>query len=439
MAGAAIGSARWGRPWPGWSHPAVVNVAVVGLPSSGKSPGADAAAMPLADLTADLNDDWEERQREFRSAKQEAEERRANWKADVKAALKEYRTPPREPPGAREPDTPKKRAAYTTDTTMEAARDLSAANMRGLLLHRDELAGFMGGMGRYGNGDGATERTFWLQAYEGRRWSSARVKDGGNAPDIPHLTWAILGGFQPDRLASTLLTGDDDGLAARFLYVWPEPLADVSPRPDGTPLPFDLKAKLRRLRELPMLDDEPVIVPFTEEAAVAMQDWRREVKALESGAAGLFLSWIGKLPGFAVRLSVIFAHLAWLAEEAAREPEAVTLDDFSWALGFLSEYTVPMARRAFGEAALPEAERDARRLARWYLALSAPRAETLNARELRRVGDGLGIPTAPRTEAALGELQELGLLRRAPSREGGRPGRQRSDWAVNPSVREARP
>jgi hypothetical protein len=42
-------------------------------------------------------------------------------------------------------------------------------------------------------------------------------------------------------------------------------------------------------------------------------------------------------------------------------------DAISRALGFLDDYAVPMARRAFGEAALPEAERDARRLARWIL------------------------------------------------------------------------
>ena len=40
------------------------------------------------------------------------------------------------------------------------------------------------------------------------------------------------------------------------------------------------------------------------------------------------------------------------------------LDALTRALGFLAEYAVPMAKRTFGEAALPEAERDARRLAR---------------------------------------------------------------------------
>jgi hypothetical protein len=438
VVGATLGNARWGSPWPGWTQPPAVNVACIGTPATGKSPGIDAAATPLSDLAADLNDDWEERQREFRSARQEAKERRAAWEADVKEAVRRRTPPPREPEGAREPEEPKKRRAYTTDATMEAARDLSAANPRGLLLHRDELAGWLSGMGRYGNGDGGTDRAFWLQAYEGRRWSSARVKDGDNAPEIPHLTWGILGGFQPDRLASTLLSGDDDGLAARFLYTWPAPPADVSPRPDGTPLPFDMQAALRRMRELPMPESKPVVLPFDDAAADALQDWRREVKAMEADAAGLFLSWSGKLPGFAVRLAVIFAHMAWIAApDGTPPPERLTLDDLARALGFLADYAVPMARRAFGEAALPDAERDARRFARWYLRQTLPRPAILNARKLRREGNGPGIASAERIEAALAELAELGLVRRAPGREGGGTGRPRADWAVNPLMQDA--
>jgi hypothetical protein len=85
----------------------------------------------------------------------------------VKEAVKRRAAPPREPAGAAEPAAPTKRRTYTSDPTWEAARDLSAANPRGLLLHRDELAGWLSGMGRYGNGDAGADRAFWLQAYEG--------------------------------------------------------------------------------------------------------------------------------------------------------------------------------------------------------------------------------------------------------------------------------
>jgi hypothetical protein len=380
VTGATIGNARWGSPWDGWKHPTIVNVACIGLPSAGKSPAIDAVAGPAAGLVDDLNEDFEERMRAWRTASQEAKERRALWEADVKTAVKEGRAAPGEPAGARDPDRPRRRRVHSTDPTIEAARDLSAANPRGLLLHRDELAGWIAGMDRYGGGGGA-DRPFWLQAYEGGRWTSDRVKDGDDGCDVPHLTWGIVGGIQPDRLASLLLSGEDDGLSARFIYAWPAPPASVSDPPDGIGLPFAPKPKLLRLRELPMPEDpEPVVLPFTPEAMQALQDWRREVKAMEGDAAGLYLSWLGKLPGMAVRLAVIFLHLEWLGRPAGTQaPEVVDFDAVTRAVGFLADYAVPMARRAFGEAALPEAERDARRLARWLLRQS-PVPATLNAR-----------------------------------------------------------
>ncbi len=436
VVGAAIGNARWASPWDGWQHPPVVNMACIGLPSAGKSPAIDATTGPLSQLEADLNDDTEDRMRGWRTEKQEAKERRALWEADMKAAVKENRPAPLEPLGAVEPEQPARRRAYSTTPTMEAARDLSAANPRGLLLHRDELAGWITGMDAY-SGKAGMERAFWLQTYEGKRWAADRVKDGDNARDVPNLTWAIVGGIQPDRLASLLLNGDDDGLSARFLYCWPAPSADISEPPDGRALPFVLKDRLLRLRQLPMVNDDPLLLLFTAEAIEALQELRREVKRQEAEAAGLFLSWLGKVPGMAVRLSLIFLYLDWLEQPAgAPEPEAVDLNALARALGFLCDYALPMARRAFGEAALPEAERDARRLARWLLRQS-PMPETLNARQLRRMGNGPGIGTAERIEAALHELAELHVVRPAPGRDGGSKGRQRADWMLNPAMQRA--
>jgi hypothetical protein len=435
-AGAQIGNARWGAPWGSWREPPVLNVAVVGNPSAGKSPGLDTTADRLSDLEAEMNADWEERQREWRTRRQAAKERRAMWEADVKEAVKRGNPPPAEPPGAGEPEPLARRRALSTDPTTEKAARLSAENPRGLLLLRDELAGWIANMDRYsGAGAGGGDRAFWLQAYGGRRWVPDRVKDGELGVAVPHLAWGVLGGIQPDRVASLLMAGDDDGLAARFLYTWPAPRPPR--RPQRAPRSDFLLAMLRRLRELPWQPPEPVVLPFTEEAAAALQDWREEAAAMEAEAAGLFLSWLGKLPGFTVRLAVVFEHLAWLEREYAPPPEAVGMDAVARALGFLADYAVPMARRVFGEAALPEAERDARRLGRWYLRQPAPWPETLNARALRRAANGPGIPTASRITAALEELAELGWVRAAPAREGS-AGRQRADWTVNPALREER-
>ena len=433
-AGGCIGNARWGQPKEGWAEPPVVNVALVGRPSAGKSPALDQLVNPLHAIAAELNADWSDRRRRHATDKAGAEERQKMWRAEVKGAAERRCAPPMLPADAEDPEPPHKHRLVSTDPTVAKAERMSAGNPRGLLLVRDELAGWVAGMDRFGAGGSGADRAFWLQAYGGRPWSPDRVKDGDAEVSVPHLTWAVMGGIQPDRLASLLLAGDDDGFAARFLYVWPEALP-----PRWTEAGGGLgqgKAWLARLRALPWTPPEPLLLPFTRAAQAALHDWRVQVASMEESATGLFLSWLGKLPGFAVRLAVILAHLAWAPDaDVVALPEVIVEADVLRAVTFLNEYAVPMARRAFGEAGLPEAERNARRLARWLLR-QRPRPATLNVRALRRMANGPGIADAERLTAALQELAALGWVRAMPDREGERGGRPRNDWAVNPAIVE---
>ena len=377
-------------------------------------------------IEAENNEDWQERRRDHASDDLAAKVKRERWQDDVRTAVKMGNPPPTMPADAVEPAPPQRRRILSTDPTVAKAERMSAANARGLLMLRDELAGWLAGLDRYSGGG---DRQFWLQANGGRPWTPDRVKDGDNEISVPHLTWGIVGGIQPDRLASLLLAGDDDGMAARFIYCWPDTVPPRRP-PSGQGL-AEAREWLRRLRTLPWTPPEPLLVPFSEAAQAIMQEWREAAAAMEVGAGGLFLSWVGKLPGFAARLALIFAHLAWCADGRREPPSEVTEADILRAMTFLADYAVPMARRAFGEAALPQAERDSRRLARWLLR-QKPRPGTLNARELRRMADGPGIPDAARIDAALHELAELGWVQEAARTVSG--GRSRSDWRVHPDI-----
>ena len=124
---------------------------------------------------------------------------------------------------------------------------LLAAHDKGLLFFRDELAGWFGGFGRY-SGTGA-DRAFWIEAYGGRQFTIDRVKHPLPIV-IPRLSVGVLGGVQPDRLAD-LLRGPDDGLQARFLWLWPDKVPPRRPRRSP-----DTEAALeafRRLAELPLV------------------------------------------------------------------------------------------------------------------------------------------------------------------------------------------
>jgi hypothetical protein len=431
-AGTLIGNERWGRPWDGWAEPPALFGTLVGRPSSGKSPGLDAVTNLLAQLEIELNTDWDDSRRTYKRDLAAAKERRALWEADIKAAVNRKLPPPDMPVDAEDPDPPARRRLFSTDPTVEKAARLAHANPRGLLLVRDVLAGWIGGMDRYSRGNGS-DRAFWLQAYGGRHWTPDRVKDGERDIIVPHLLWGVCGGIQPDRIASRLLIGDDDGLAARFVYSWPSPVPPS--RPSRVPDYTLAVAALRRLVELPWQSPEPIILPFTDAAAAALQAFREEAADLEGCTAGMFLSWIGKLPGFCLRLAVIIQHLAWCWDDPLPPPPNEIEE---WAVAaaadFLEQYAVPMARRVFGEAALPQAERDARTIARWLLRQN-PLPEIINARDLRRMADGPGIRDAYRMNAALEELAEADWVRPARARAAGY-GRTRLDWAVNPALQD---
>jgi hypothetical protein len=434
-AAGSIGNARWGSPWRGWREPPILNVGAVGLPSSGKSPGQAVVTNAYRDFERDLGVNHPETRREWEAAKRAAKLRRAAWEQEVKAAVDAGESPPPMPADGEEPPKPERPRLFTTDATSEALAALLAGNPRGLVLIRDELAGWIGQMDKYGAGNGGSDRAFWLEAYDGRGFTVDRVKYGGDAVYIPHLSVSVLGSIQPDRLASLLLAGDDDGMAARFLYLWPERVPPRRPRsvPDGDLLP----AAFRRLRSLQMTkaDDgslRPVVLRMTEAASERLQAFREQVAEKEQAAEGLYLSWLGKSPGRAVRLALILELLWWAGDPNAPEPaeigEAATLA----ARALLDGYLIPMAVRTFGEAALPLPERDAAALARWIVR-QHPVPEVVNARELR-IKAALPTRQPERYDLALAELVEPRRLRPAPGRAGDNAGRRRKDFEVNPAV-----
>jgi hypothetical protein len=431
-AGTLIGNSRWASPWGDWREPPVIWEASVGRPSSGKTPGMRPTIKLLQMLQSELNEDWDTRRRGYKRDLAAAKERRTIWEKDVKLAVDGRRAPPDMPADAEDPSNPQRRRLFSTTPTTEKAARLAFDNPRGMVLIRSELAGWLGGMDRYAGREGA-DRAFWLEAYDGDHWAPDRVKDGEEIVTIDHLLWAIMGGIQPDRIASQLLSGDDDGLAARLIYTWPEPQPPRMPRASAD---YETAfVSLRRLLALPWQPPQPMLLPFTREAALRLQELRMLTSDLEATALGMFQSWLGKLPGFCVRLANILTHLGWCWSGNALHPDRIEQTAVDQAAEYLESYAVPMAHRVFGETALPQDARDALRLARWLMRQKPP-PETLNARELYKMADGPGIADAKRMIAALHDLADSDWLRRSPT-EGSARGRKRGDYEVNPKLAAA--
>ena len=103
-------------------------------------------------------------------------------------------------------------------TIERVATLLATAAPKGLLIVRDELAGWITGMNAYNDAG----RAFWIEAFGGRPYRVERQKH----PEpiiVPRLAVSVFGGVQPDRLGP-LMREADDGLLARILWAWPDPI-----------------------------------------------------------------------------------------------------------------------------------------------------------------------------------------------------------------------
>jgi len=299
---------------------------------------------------------------------------------------------------------------------------------RGLLLARDELAGWLLGMERYAGG--GSDRPFYLEAYGARPYTVERM--GRDAITVEKLSISIIGGIQPDRLHTLLLSTDDDGLLARIIPIWPDPVPIKMPETSASD--EFIQRVLNRLLNLSMYDDEngilqPTIIHFSEGAKNALNEFRKSVRELENKAEGLILSFLGKLPGIAVRLSLVIQYLDW-ASEGNSEPDQISSDTLDRAVSLVMNYLLPMAHRAYAEASVPEDLAKALRLVRCIRENSW---KTLSTRDVLR-RNIRGLSKSADLNLILTQLEDGDVIHPinvAPSVNGGRPIKK---FTVNPAI-----
>lgn len=428
VAGATIGNARWASPWRGWNEPPIIWTMPIGTPSMGKSPAIDAALQPLRKAERPLREAAKIQHKAWAEKAELAKLAEQAWKEAAKAAIKAGEAPPDRPEGCDVGPPPHIPRLVVNDGTIERLGAILAKQPRGTLQMRDELAGWLEGMARYSGG--GSDRPFWLEAFGGRGFTVERM--GREPLTIDRLTIGVLGGIQPDRLKTLLFKSDDDGLLARFLPIWPEP-APLR-RPQAWADETLLEIALERLLTLDLVEDErgesrPWFIPFTEDARGLMDEFRLEVRSWESGAEGLMLSFVGKLPGMAARLALVLAFLDWAAD-GAEEPREITRQYFGRAAHLVEAYFLPMARRAYADAATPKTERAARRLVG---IIREQGWERFTSREVMKL-DRAGLGTKAELDPALALLTDGDCIRPIEptvNPQGGRPQRL---FAVNPAI-----
>lgn len=428
--GAMIGNVRHPQAGAGWREPPALWCALVGAPSSGKSPAMEAPLALVRHIEEGLSAGFETARREYETKKQFAKASREDWEVSVKAAVKAAEPSPRLPDDAICPPEPVRPRVVVGDVTTEKLAALSAGLPRGLMMVRDELAGYLAAFDRYGGG--GTDRAFALEMYGGRGFVVDRVK----SPEpihIRHLTVGLLGGVQPDKVA-LVTTGQDDGLPSRLLWVWPDILPEFvlsKSRLDQS----SAQAAFGRLASLPMSVDEggalhPLLIRLTPEAEDILEQFARMMAIRSNAASGLLAGALGKARGHVLRLGAILEHAWWCGVRGATEPETISAKAIGTAAELMDSYFIPMTERVLCDAAASVADRNATVLARHLKQAGESRFNARNTRH--KIGGTLRDATD--MAAACKALAEAGLIRPDFLRVGPGHGRAAQNYEVNPAV-----
>jgi hypothetical protein len=408
-----------------WQQPLVLWQALVGMPSSGKSPALAAVRRLLAVIEDALR-----AQDAFRRGSHDAAVERARlltdqWKERCAAAHAKGEAMPEKPEAALYDEAFVPTQIMVADSTMEALADVVAGNPRGVVLFRDELTAWFANQGRYANG--GSDRAHWLEAW-GAEPITINRRNRGQPLHLKHFPVSIVGTIQPDRIAEAF-AGGDDGLAARFLFGWPE-------GPDYTPLmdrrvPDDGQAlvMLQRIAHIVGPADSPLVLPFDAEAVLLFDHFHAGLHREARDAEGLEAGWLGKGPGTVVRLAGVLALLAWSEREpTGLPPQAIDRETVQFAIGLWSHYFKAHARKVFHQAGRSDRDRAARRVVRW---LQTTATTELGREQVRREALAHAVD-AEGADRVIARLAQGGVLRLLPPPKGrGRPARR---WQANPAV-----
>jgi hypothetical protein len=418
MAGGLIGTSRTINPNHGWAEPPTLWMMIVGAPSSNKSPAIDVCHNVLSELETELNTDYDALKETYHDAMQVYETYEKAWKDLTKKAIKEGEEPPEKPESMVKPDKPCRKRIVLASATIEQIAELLQQNPRGLMVVRDEMAGLLMNLERYGSG---TDRQFYIESNGGRRYT-VDIKSRPEALIIPRLLLTLQGGIQPQRLQEIFQAHADDGLSARFLYDWSDsvPLQRVTKGYDKVML----KHIFTRLYKLELHFTEhstpqAVAVRVDDDALDLLHAYDVPRQVQEKEADGLLTSHIGKLRGYVVRVAGVLAFLDWAVGTDWDEPTSIDIQTVKRAIRLVDGYYLPMARRCFGDMSLPQEQRDTALILKW---LAKQRATIFDATLLPRAKN-TPLKDRKRRDNAIDSMLELGIIkeRGVTTPKGGRP------------------
>lgn len=403
--GGIIGKAYQVRVSADWFEPLAAWVALIGNPSSGKTPACKAIKRKLKSLEIEIG---ETHRRLIEGDILEAEQRDAP--ADEINALKEkLDRPPR---------------LIVNDSTSEALARVEARSLRGLLVERDELAGLLEALERYSAG---VDRAYYLEGYNGGPYTMDRVK-AGTIAILDHLL-SICGGIQPERLRALLThSGADDGFASRLTFWWPDPLPAK-----GIPSGADhtiMERALDRIQSLPSGENgQKVTMRLSPEGFDALNNWYEFTHGARKGQQGKIGSALGKFPGYAGRFAGLLHVIDWaFGPEGVELPHTIHEKHVLGALKLIEDYLIPQLYRAYAGTDCSPADALAGDILRECKKRGARKLNMRNVRREWHISGAHRQGASKLFKEASDALVEGGWLV-AERKQGGS-----SDFAVNPAL-----
>jgi hypothetical protein len=280
-----IGASRKVQIKRGWYEQSIIWAAIISRPSGGKTPAIDGTIEPLKPIEKRKIEAFEAELIKYESEK-------ASRKKDDPQPLK-----------------PVCQRMIISDTTTEALCLRLKENPQGLLLYRDELAGWIGSFNQYKKN--GSDETHFLSIWSGKAVRVDRKTDEQFLyVENPNLS--IIGGIQPGILLRKL-RGEhlDNGLAQRFLYAFPDDRVrgwTDAVIDDG--VIQQVQTIYERLLNL-INENEPEnqLVRLSNDAQTIIRDYCNTLAIEIDTAKDVTAEALGKLPGYLARIALVLHEL----------------------------------------------------------------------------------------------------------------------------------
>ncbi len=319
-----------------------------------------------------------------------------------------------------------------SDAALPALEKAVAKRRQGVLLWRDEPTAWLAGLGRKSRRD-ESRRGAFLET-----WGAIGFPWGRTATST---AVSIVGSLDPERLEAAL-EGTGDGLAARFLYVWPGPAPYRSLRTVKPTREDEAVNALQRIAKAAGLPEQPLVLAFEDKAVEVFDGCLERLHGETLRAQGLMAGWLGKGRGTVARLAAVLALLDWTANRPNNAPPPTVIRQQhlldAWALW--DRYYRPHAQAVFDRAGAAEGDRQgqhqirqhARRVIGW---IRTHEATEISREDVRRDALSQKVKAAGADEV-IEALEEAGVLREIEDDEDDYPrrGRPARRWQVNPAL-----